>query len=67
MLEYLTPTTLAAIVADLIESEADLGDTDQDACVAAYRQGVALVGKNDFDLMVDGNYPQAKPERTLLL
>lgn len=55
-MDSLTPTTLASIVADILNDKADdigtSGKTDQLA-EQAYAQGVALLGKDDFDRMVE--------------
>lgn len=54
MFNCLTPTTLAAIVADLLEQKADDGIPAETEIAAerAYRAGVANAGKEDFDKMV---------------
>lgn len=54
IIQDLRPTTLATIVADLLNQKAELG-IDQNTsrfCEQAYNQGMALVGKDTFDEMV---------------
>ena len=55
-MESLTPSTLAAIVADILRDKADGGTSKgtDGLCEQAYQQGIALVGKNEFDQMVEG-------------
>jgi hypothetical protein len=64
MLKYMKPTTLAAMAADMLETD---GDTDQRIAYNAIMDaGIAILGEETFGRMVDfaRRHPLGWPDRS---